>query len=95
MTEEILIVLKEAIFILNIGVRSVASSRHPTVQQQLTKMCSEAHMFMGLQHLGEGAPMMSFRMLIPNKGIGELKRIIEDAKGDNKGKSDSVESKIG
>ena len=48
MTEEILITLKDAIFTLNTGVRSTALSRHPTVQQQLTKMCSEAHMFMRL-----------------------------------------------
>ena len=54
MTEKILIALKEAIFILNIGVRSVALLRHPTVQQQLTKMCSKAHMFMRLEHVFQG-----------------------------------------
>jgi DNA polymerase-3 subunit beta len=28
------------------------------------------------------APMLNFTMLVPNKGIGELKRLIEDAKSD-------------
>ena len=54
MTEEILITLKDAIFTLNTGVRSTALSRHPTVQQQLTKMCSEAHEHMRLgTHFGK------------------------------------------
>ena len=65
MTEKILIALKEAIFILNIGVRSVALLRHPTVQQQLTKMCSEAHMFMGLEHVFQGIDRIHNRLDAP------------------------------
>ena len=30
--------------------------------------------------LGEGAPMLNFTMLVPHKGVGELKRVIEDAR---------------
>ncbi|MFW5875685.1 MAG: DNA polymerase III subunit beta [Myxococcota bacterium] len=30
--------------------------------------------------LGEGAPMMNFSMLIPHKGVSELRRLIEDAR---------------
>ncbi len=32
--------------------------------------------------LPDGAPMLNFTMLVPNKGIGELRRLIEDAKSD-------------
>ncbi len=31
---------------------------------------------------GDGAAMLNFSMLVPNKGVGELKRLIEDAKAD-------------
>jgi DNA polymerase-3 subunit beta len=33
-------------------------------------------------------PMLNFSMLVPNKGIGELKRLIEDARSDRSGKDD-------
>ena len=65
MTEEILITLKDAIFTLNTGVRSTALSRHPTVQQQLTKMCSEAHMFMSLEHVFQGIDRIHNRLDAP------------------------------
>lgn len=65
MTEEILITLKDAIFTLNTGVRSTALSRHPTVQQQLTKMCSEAHMFMCLEHVLQGIDRIHNRLDAP------------------------------
>lgn len=32
--------------------------------------------------LPDGAPMLNFSMLVPNKGINELRRLIEDAKAD-------------
>ncbi len=32
--------------------------------------------------LGDGAPMLNFSMLVPNKGVVELKKLIEDAKSD-------------
>jgi len=35
--------------------------------------------------LPDGSPMLNFTMLVPNKGIAELKRLIEDAKTDAKG----------
>ena len=34
--------------------------------------------------MGDKAPMLNFSMLVPNKGVNELKRLIEDAKGDRK-----------
>lgn len=38
--------------------------------------------------LGDKSSMLNFTMLVPNKGVGELKRLIEDAKSD-RGKDDS------
>ncbi len=35
---------------------------------------------------GDGAAMLNFSMLVPNKGIGELKRLIEDSRADKDGK---------
>jgi DNA polymerase-3 subunit beta len=35
---------------------------------------------------GDGAAMLNFSMLVPNKGVAELKRLIEDAKSDKDGK---------
>ncbi|MFW6050626.1 MAG: DNA polymerase III subunit beta [Myxococcota bacterium] len=35
--------------------------------------------------MGEGAPMLNFSMLIPHKGVSELRRIIEDARAAAKG----------
>jgi DNA polymerase-3 subunit beta len=35
---------------------------------------------------GDGAAMLNFSMLVPNKGIAELKRLIEDAKSDKEAK---------
>lgn len=37
--------------------------------------------------LGDKAPMLNFSMLVPNKGVNELKRLIEDARAD-RGKDD-------
>lgn len=34
--------------------------------------------------LGEGAPTLGFGMLVPHKGVAELKRVLEDAKADAK-----------
>lgn len=39
------------------------------------------------RRLPDGGPMLNFSMLVPNKGIVELKRVIEDARGD-RGKGD-------
>ncbi|MEM9188503.1 MAG: DNA polymerase III subunit beta [Myxococcota bacterium] len=39
--------------------------------------------------LPDGAPMLNFSMLVPNKGIVELKRLIEDAKSDRAKGDDS------
>ncbi len=44
--------------------------------------------------LGEGAPMLNFSMLVPNKGVLELKRLIEDAKAD-RAKGDEAPVSIG
>lgn len=46
---------------------------------------TDGHRLSKIEHkLKEGAPMLSFSMLVPNKGIAELKRLIEDARGDAK-----------
>ncbi len=37
--------------------------------------------------LAEGAPMVNFSMLVPHKGVGELKKVIDDARQDGKGDS--------
>jgi DNA polymerase-3 subunit beta len=39
--------------------------------------------------LPDGSPMLNFTMLVPNKGILELKRLIEDARGDRSKTDDS------
>lgn len=39
--------------------------------------------------------MLSFSMLVPNKGIGELKRLIEDLKAESKRSSDEDRPSIG
>lgn len=47
---------------------------------------TDGHRLSKIEHrLKEGAPMLSFSMLVPNKGIAELKRLIEDARADAKG----------
>lgn len=46
---------------------------------------TDGHRLSKIEHrLKEGAPMLSFSMLVPNKGIAELKRLIEDARADAK-----------
>jgi DNA polymerase-3 subunit beta len=46
---------------------------------------TDGHRLSKIEHkLRDGAPMLSFSMLVPNKGIAELKRLIEDAKADAK-----------
>jgi DNA polymerase-3 subunit beta len=47
---------------------------------------TDGHRLSKIEHrLKEGSPMLSFSMLVPNKGIAELKRLIEDARADAKG----------
>jgi DNA polymerase-3 subunit beta len=46
---------------------------------------TDGHRLSKIDHkLDESAPMLSFSMLIPNKGIAELKRLIDDAKAEAK-----------
>lgn len=46
---------------------------------------TDGHRLSKIDHrLDDGSPMLSFSMLVPNKGIAELKRLIEDAKADAK-----------
>ncbi len=46
---------------------------------------TDGHRLSKIDHkLDESAPMLSFSMLVPNKGIAELKRLIDDAKADAK-----------
>jgi DNA polymerase-3 subunit beta len=44
--------------------------------------------------LPDGAPMLNFTMLVPNKGIAELKRLIEDARADRQ-KGDDAPAMLG
>jgi DNA polymerase-3 subunit beta len=47
---------------------------------------TDGHRLSKIDHkLDDSAPMLSFSMLVPNKGITELKRLIDDAKADAKG----------
>jgi len=46
---------------------------------------TDGHRLSKIDHrLDDAAPMLSFSMLVPNKGIAELKRLIEDARADAK-----------
>jgi DNA polymerase-3 subunit beta len=46
---------------------------------------TDGHRLSKIDHkLDESAPMLSFSMLVPNKGIAELKRLIDDAKAEAK-----------
>jgi DNA polymerase-3 subunit beta len=46
---------------------------------------TDGHRLSKIDHkLDESSPMLSFSMLVPNKGITELKRLIDDAKADAK-----------
>lgn len=46
---------------------------------------TDGHRLSKIDHkLDESSPMLSFSMLVPNKGIAELKRLIDDAKADAK-----------
>lgn len=50
---------------------------------------TDGHRLSKCEHrLREGSPMVNFSMLVPNKGIGELKRLLEDAKGDKPAKGE-------
>lgn len=39
--------------------------------------------------LGDKAPLVNFQMLVPHKGVGELKRVIDDARNEAKGDKES------
>jgi DNA polymerase-3 subunit beta len=46
---------------------------------------TDGHRLSKIDHkLDESSPMLSFSMLVPNKGIAELKRLIDDAKAEAK-----------
>lgn len=54
----------------------------------LRMVTTDGHRLSKAEHKLEGDSMLSFSMLVPNKGIGELKRLIEDVKASHK-KSDT------
>lgn len=57
---------------------------------------TDGHRLSKIDHrLPDSAPMMNFTMLIPNKGIAELKRVIEDAKIDAKNQKEEGPPQIG
>lgn len=52
---------------------------------------TDGHRLSKCEHrLRDGTPMVNFNMLVPNKGIGELKRLLEDAKSDRPAKADET-----
>lgn len=52
---------------------------------------TDGHRLSKCEHkLRDDAAMVNFSMLVPNKGIGELKRLLEDAKGDKPGKGEDT-----
>lgn len=56
---------------------------------------TDGHRLSKIDHkLDESSPMLSFSMLVPNKGITELKRLIDEAKGDAKGSKDEARAQI-
>lgn len=50
----------------------------------LRMVTTDGHRLSKAEHKIDGDAMLSFSMLVPNKGIGELKRLIEDLKADRK-----------
>ncbi|MCA9610992.1 MAG: DNA polymerase III subunit beta, partial [Myxococcales bacterium] len=54
----------------------------------LRMVTTDGHRLSKAEHKIEGDSMLSFSMLVPNKGIGELKRLIEDLKSESKRSSD-------
>lgn len=56
---------------------------------------TDGHRLSKIDHkLDDSAPMLSFSMLVPNKGITELKRLIDDAKADAKSTKDEGRPQI-
>jgi len=56
---------------------------------------TDGHRLSKAEHKLEGDSMLSFSMLVPNKGVGELKRLIEDVKSDQKRSEDDGSATIG
>ncbi|MCB9598561.1 MAG: DNA polymerase III subunit beta [Sandaracinaceae bacterium] len=54
----------------------------------LRMVTTDGHRLSKAEHKIDGDSMLSFSMLVPNKGVGELKRLIEDLKSDHKRGSD-------
>ncbi|AKF11421.1 DNA polymerase III subunit beta [Sandaracinus amylolyticus] len=53
---------------------------------------TDGHRLSKCEHkLREGASMVNFTMLVPNKGIAELKRLLEDAKADKPAKGEEAQ----
>jgi DNA polymerase-3 subunit beta len=55
---------------------------------------TDGHRLSKAEHRFDGS-MLNFTMLVPNKGIGELKKLIDDLKADQKGKAEGERAKIG
>src|SRR5690606_4770647 len=55
---------------------------------------TDGHRLSKAEHRFEGS-MLNFTMLVPNKGIGELKKLIDDLKADQKKGSEGERAKIG
>jgi len=61
----------------------------------LRMVTTDGHRLSKAEHKLEGDSMLSFSMLVPNKGVGELKRLIEDVKTDQKKAEDDAPATIG
>lgn len=55
---------------------------------------TDGHRLSKAEHRFDGS-MLNFTMLVPNKGIGELKKLIDDLKADQKKGSEGERAKIG
>jgi len=61
----------------------------------LRMVTTDGHRLSKAEHKIEGDSMLSFSMLVPNKGIGELKRLIEDVKSDHKKSGGETRAQVG
>lgn len=56
---------------------------------------TDGHRLSKAEHrLPDSEPLLRFAMLVPQKGIGELRRMLEEIRGDHKGQKDEAPPKI-
>lgn len=56
---------------------------------------TDGHRLSKAEHrLGDGAPLLRFAMLVPQKGIGELRRMLEEIRAESKGQKEDGPAQI-